>query len=677
MPQPLFNFSAKDIERLAEICRQNCDLTLEALQLGKVTLNALARARVHAIAGLPAVWAATPALGHDLGKTAPSVLQRLGEALLLHTDASGVIDWVKYCQYRDLPPPETALGAQKVSSDIKVAADLPALLSASTGSRQAGAALHFSVRTINALSEAGIATVAGLTTAAVAGLGKLKGIGAKSKLELAESLRCLPLALDVAGNLDQIVYARERGFPILPSNESYANPSLWLESISSVAADAVQACFDDEEGEGYSIFVRRYGLNGHPKLTLQEIGDDLDLTRQRICQLQERVVAMLGSAMRLDDYADKPIVFRPDFCAPLRAIDQQLVNTSYRFWRESDLITVAAETLCVAESQVRPALELLADLLGLNQRMLKPDRFEPLYARTDEAEIKRACGIVEAIDRELSAEPEGLDCYQVAALLNGKWPDLCTPGNVGEWVRLCPTAESAVDGRFRCKFSWLRNYGDKAFLVLLEAGNPLHFDALTEEINRRQLDRGREGTSYGVRAWLQTDARFQPVGRTGLWKLAAWDHIDGRSFVDIALEALREGDRPLHVDQLFDYLSQRRPKVRQASISTLLSNDGRFSRVAPSVWALTAWDPERLGRISPSLLRSSRDNVETILIDLLEDAPNHKLLLREAVRHLVNTTGLSEGMAYRRVRDCASVQVTDLPADRGKELSLSTPRPIV
>jgi len=52
-----------------------------------------------------------------------------------------------------------------------------------------------------------------------------------------------------------------------------------------------------------SILLMRYGLEGGGTLTLQEIGDELDFTRQRVNQIELGALEKLGL---LDRDIDKP-----------------------------------------------------------------------------------------------------------------------------------------------------------------------------------------------------------------------------------------------------------------------------------------------------------------------------------------------------------------------------------
>jgi hypothetical protein len=467
----------------------------------------------------------------------------------------------------------------------------PAQLSAATRALPAGAALHLSVRTNNGLIVANLDSLGALVDRAAIGFGKLKNVGAKSSVELDDALRALRASLDEHGNLLREVFAQRRGFPVLPSG-SGALATNWLQSVPVAAYAAIQACFT--QTNEFGIFTRRYGILGFPRMTLREIGAALEITGERVRQLQSEMIAVLREAILSADYAGKPFVFRAEFCEPLIALKRSLDASVTRLWRESELFALIAKNLAVPESEIRPLTELIIDLLGLETRELKDcqrkERLERIIGPAGDGYMSIVSDIVDKIDRLLAGEPLGFDCFQLAAQLNRSWPNLCTPETVADWVHLCPKVEILEDGRFICPFAWLQSLEDKAFLVLLEAGKPLHFEQIAEEISRRQIERCREASLTTLKIKLCADkSRFLPVARSGLWKLTIWEHVDTRMIVEIAIEILRAEQTPMHADRIIQYVAERRPDVARNSIAAMMGEDPRLTRTGPATWGLEVW----------------------------------------------------------------------------------------
>lgn len=72
---------------------------------------------------------------------------------------------------------------------------------------------------------------------------------------------------------------------------------------------ALRNCLDDRE---FFVFVRRHGLMGHEEQTLEEVGEELDLTRERIRQIQNEATERIRESeagrelrMFLDQESDR------------------------------------------------------------------------------------------------------------------------------------------------------------------------------------------------------------------------------------------------------------------------------------------------------------------------------------------------------------------------------------
>ncbi|MDD3876681.1 MAG: RNA polymerase sigma factor RpoD/SigA [Bacteroidales bacterium] len=85
-------------------------------------------------------------------------------------------------------------------------------------------------------------------------------------------------------------------YDVLRSEDENFNPEkdLYFESLSKEINRAINTLSLRER----EILIYYYGLNGQLQLTLEEIGDKLDLTRERVRQLKEKAVKKLKQAAR-------------------------------------------------------------------------------------------------------------------------------------------------------------------------------------------------------------------------------------------------------------------------------------------------------------------------------------------------------------------------------------------
>ncbi len=308
------------------------------------------------------------------------------------------------------------------------------------------------------------------------------------------------------------------------------------------------------------VLRRRFGLSGLRRETLDSIGRDLSVTRERVRQIEEASMAKLRDVqtpqvkelrrvfcryldehggLRREDRAledlsereeDRPhvlffLILEPDFFAT-RADD-----VVYPFW------TTEQEKIDLAHKIVE---QLVAEI----------DRRHHALA---EEEILKFCPAEERLVRS---------CLEVARRIE-KGID----GGYGlsDWPEVCP-----------------QRLKDKAYLVLKETGEPLHFTRVTDKINEFNERWRQSGCRNTRRALSQTvhnelirDSRFVLVGR-GLYALREWGYESG-TVKDLIVKILKENGRPLSRDEIVDQVLKQR-FVERTTVLLNLSRRDCFQR---------------------------------------------------------------------------------------------------
>ena len=100
-----------------------------------------------------------------------------------------------------------------------------------------------------------------------------------------------------------------------------------------------------------------------------------------------------------------------------------------------------------------------------------------------------------------------------------------------------------------------RSIKDKAFVVLLKEGKPLHFTEITNRINELGLGK-KKALRQTVHNELIKDSRFILVGR-GLYALRDWGYRQG-TVREIVYSLLKEQNHPLHKDELIGLVLKER-----------------------------------------------------------------------------------------------------------------------
>lgn len=129
-----------------------------------------------------------------------------------------------------------------------------------------------------------------------------------------------------------------------------------------------------------------------------------------------------------------------------------------------------------------------------------------------------------------------------------------------------------------------RDVGDKAFLVLDHHGQPEHYGKITELINKQHFDT-RVANKESVHNELIKDDRFVLVGR-GIYALKTWGYKEG-VVADIISEILRDSGEPLTRDQIIAKVMKQR-LVKKNTIIVGLSNRKLFEKTADNRYRLAA-----------------------------------------------------------------------------------------
>lgn len=308
------------------------------------------------------------------------------------------------------------------------------------------------------------------------------------------------------------------------------------------------------------ILKRRFGLGSFDKETLDAIGHDLSVTRERVRQIEEASLAKLRDiqtdsvkelrqimrhylnehgGLRREDYilqdlshkeGDRPYIFfflvlEPDF------FSTRADETVYPFW------TVEEQKINLAHD----VIESLMREIKQHHRVLSER--EIFKVRSEEEELIKSC-------LEISRQIE---------------QDISGGYGLTDWPEVSPQ-------RLR----------DKAYLVLKEAGKPQHFTKVTDlinDFNERWRQSGhqnvRQALSQTVHNELIRDPRFVLVGR-GLYALREWGYEEG-TVKDLIIKIMEEVGHPLTRDEIVEKVLKQR-FVEETTILLNLSRKDYFQR---------------------------------------------------------------------------------------------------
>ncbi len=315
------------------------------------------------------------------------------------------------------------------------------------------------------------------------------------------------------------------------------------------------------------IISRRYGLFDR-KETLEQIGELLGITRERVRQLEKAVMAKLRSAAEGGELKDVT-----EFEKTLTTQLDEMGNIA----RVSDLSRALTQEESSKIDQSR--LAFIAELCPKLSVISDNDHYFQSVAITkvhDEKKINKLVNeVIDAIKKigepvhitNVSEKVGHKDPKHTEALastskhlatLNDKW-------GLIKWPTVNP-----------------KNIRDKIYVILQQHGKHMHFNEIAEAIKDSDFKR-KDVTTQAIHNELIKDSRFVLIGR-GIYALKEWGYKKG-TVADIITEVLKEADQPLHRDEIVKRVLKSR-YVKETTILLNLQGKDQFQRVAKATYSL-------------------------------------------------------------------------------------------
>ncbi|MDR0591607.1 MAG: hypothetical protein LBG75_03610 [Candidatus Nomurabacteria bacterium] len=346
----------------------------------------------------------------------------------------------------------------------------------------------------------------------------------------------------------------------MTSNSTDTNLNIVNKAIESI----LNVVDQDRERE---IIVRRFGLRDR-KETLEQIGEMLNITRERVRQLEKAILIRLKMSAEDGKVAELP--------AAEKLVIRSLTEMG-RVARVSDL----ADKIFGRESSTteRAAVAFLGEISDSLTIVHENDYYhqaigiaeygdeDTIKQRSDEVvklikEAKKPI-TVEELDEKLDYEhPSHISALASVSKsltsLNGLW-------GLTKWPTVNP-----------------RNIRDKIFVVLEDAKEPMHFSKISAAIADSNFKR-KDVTTQAIHNELIKDDRFVLIGR-GIYALASWGYARG-TVTDMIEKVLREAGEPVYRDEVVKRVLKNR-QVKATTVLLNLQSKPQFKRVGKADYIL-------------------------------------------------------------------------------------------
>ena len=405
-----------------------------------------------------------------------------------------------------------------------------------------------------------------------------------------------------------------------------------------------------------------FGVGGNESRTLENIGDEMGVTRERVRQVRdrglERLREILVGSKKVGRRRVRVPSQLPESVAWLRSSGTRHGALPTPF------LLSAPELQAEGFGDVTPdewarVLEVALTALGFRSLRLEGRNGLPDTLLWHDPEADNSAGQIarwETVRDMLLEESGWLPLSEIRAVLSGDG-DGSIGGTTLDETRamvesVFPT-EIEVERGVRMRLPWLRGIGLQARRVLLDEGEPLPAEEIRARVQAVYRREGEDVPGFeivGFRGAMNRTEGLTAVSKSGWWICSEWRWISTAPLVELMGEVLSEAGGLLSAEELLERVREARPWTPESSVINYLSmRNDVFAKRDDGRVALRGHEdgPGRIRTLDP--LASVRSLFRKALFAWVQEhgpGPHRK---RELVESLAETSGLPAGTIFRRL----------------------------
>ena len=317
------------------------------------------------------------------------------------------------------------------------------------------------------------------------------------------------------------------------------------------------------------VVEKRFGLRGSAH-TLQAIGKEYKITRERVRQIEYEALKQLRKEDHLNDVA-------PVF----QAMNAHLASHGGIMAEHQLLATLS-------ENRYYPHLALLLDIGSSFHRVPETDQLHQRWAvnKDHAAQMEK---ILTSVVKELEDNKRTVSADELNSIVSRAAKDVRGEAPEAHVVQTILASSKAIRKNPYGEFglAWWPSINpsgvkDKAYVAIAKAGKPLHFRDVAEVINKAGWSK-KKAHPQTVHNELIKDGRFVLVGR-GLYALKEWGYEPG-AVRDVIVSVLKEARKTLTKDEIVAAAAKKR-MVKVPTILLNLQNKKLFKRLNDGTYTL-------------------------------------------------------------------------------------------
>ena len=318
------------------------------------------------------------------------------------------------------------------------------------------------------------------------------------------------------------------------------------------------------------VLEKRFGLKGGKKKTLEAIGTEYKITRERVRQIENDALKCLAKD-------DAYLQFKPFFVAL-----EEHVNRFGGVMAEQYLLSAFPDKRSHAE---------LAFLLRVGKQFISLPETDDMHQlwTTDETRAAHVAKIIQSATDDLEKKEHPVTEKELSMIVSKRAGEIIPVSHdeemIKNYIQISKLIARNPYGEYGLS-SWPtihpRGIKDKAYTVLVRSGHPLHFKEVAVAIDDVRWSK-RKAHPRTVHNELIKDSRFVLVGR-GYYAIREWGYEPG-VVRDVLVSVLKQATLPLSKDEIIKLVMEKR-LVKEQTILLNLQNKSLFKRTNDGTYTL-------------------------------------------------------------------------------------------
>ena len=322
-----------------------------------------------------------------------------------------------------------------------------------------------------------------------------------------------------------------------------------------------------EQKREKEIISRRFGLHGNRE-TLEQIGEMLSITRERVRQLEKAIL------IRLQISAEENQI--PEIAAAEKLLVRNLTEMG-RVAKLSDLSEKVYGKKATASEEA--GIYFIATFAKNLTIVEENDRYNAAVGIAEYGDSMTIRKRVDEIVNIIKTNKQPMTIDELDEKLNYEHPDHIWA--IASISKLLATL-NGVWGLVKWPTVNPKNIRDKIYVILEAKKEPMHFSEIAKEIRESNFKR-KNVTVQAIHNELIKDSRFVLIGR-GIYALSSWGYKKG-TISDIVRSVLEKAGAPLTREEIVKQVLRVR-KVKETTILLNLQNKKLFKKVGKNSYTL-------------------------------------------------------------------------------------------